>query len=71
MTMNCDGKTKNLLQTQVQTSADGNPVTITAQYQMLPTGVNYNSQTVINVPTKGLQVKINTLHYQKQVKRKA
>ncbi len=64
--MNCDGMTKNRMQTQVQTTADGNPVAITAQYQTLPTGLNYIAQTIISVPAKGLQIMINTMNYQRQ-----
>jgi hypothetical protein len=64
MAMNCEGKTMNRTQTQVQTTADGSPVTITAQYQTLPTGLNYNAQTVVNVPAKGLQITLNTMNYQ-------
>lgn len=66
VTMNCDGMTKNRIQTQVQTTTDGTPMTITALYQTLPTGLNYNAQTVISVPAKGLQIMINTLNYQRQ-----
>ena len=67
MTMNCDGMMKNRMQVQVQTAAaDGSPVAVTALYQTLPTGLNYNAQTVIAVPSKGLQITINTLNYQKQ-----
>ena len=66
VTMNCDGLTKNRTQTQVRTFTNGNPVTINAVYQTLPTGLNYNAQTVINVPANGLQITINTMNYQQQ-----
>jgi hypothetical protein len=66
ITMICEGNTKNRTQVQVQTSAQGNPATVIAQYQMLPTGLNYNAQTTISVAAKGLQVMINTMNYQKQ-----
>lgn len=66
VTINCDGMTKNRIQTQVQTTAGEDPMTITAQYETMPAGLNYNAQTQISVPTKGLQITINTLNYQKQ-----
>jgi hypothetical protein len=65
-TMICDGNTKNRMQVQVQTAAQGNPVTVIAQYEVLPTGLNYNAQTTISVAAKGLQIMINTMNYQKQ-----
>jgi hypothetical protein len=64
ITMDCQGTTKNRIQTQVQTTSDGTSVKITAQYLRLSTGLNYAAQTVINVPDKGLQIMINTMNYQ-------
>jgi hypothetical protein len=66
ITILCDGVTKRQKETQVTTSIFGGPMTIVAQYQQLPTGLNYNAQTVINVPAKGLQLNINTYNYVKQ-----
>jgi hypothetical protein len=66
ITMICNGDTKNRIQVQVQTAAQGNPVTVIAQYQVLPTGLNYDAQTTISVAAKGLQIMINTMNYQKQ-----
>lgn len=66
VTITCDGKTKRQTQTQVNTTIFGGPMTILAQYQQWPTGLNYNAQTSINVPAKGLQMTINTMNYIKQ-----
>lgn len=67
LTMICNGQTKDRTQVQVQTtSSDGNPVTVIAQYQVLPTGLNYNAQTTISEAAKSIQIMINTLNYQKQ-----
>jgi hypothetical protein len=66
ITITCDGKTKRQTQTQVTTSIFGGPMTVAAQYQQWSTGLNYNGQTVINVPGKQLQITINTMNYMKQ-----
>ena len=66
VTITCDGATKRQLQTQVNTSIFGGPMTINAQYQQWPSGLNYNAQTVINVPGKSMQITINTMNYIKQ-----
>jgi hypothetical protein len=66
VTVTCDGATKRQTQTQVTTSIFGGPMTILAQYQQWSTGLNYNAQTVINVPGKGMQITINTFNYMKQ-----
>lgn len=49
----------------VETSANGMPVTIDAQYQTLPTGLTTCAQTMINVPSKGIFITVNTFDYQK------
>ena len=66
VTIICDGATKRQLQTQVSTTVFGGPMTINAQYQLWPTGLNYNAQTVINVPGKNMQITINSMNYMKQ-----
>jgi len=66
VTITCDGATKRQLQTQVTTTVFGGPMTVNAQYQVWPTGLNYNAQTLINVPAKGMQITINTMNYMKQ-----
>jgi hypothetical protein len=66
VTIICDGATKRQKETQVTTNIFDGPMTIIAQYQTLSTGLNYNTQTVINVPAKGLQITINTYNYVKQ-----
>jgi hypothetical protein len=66
VTITCDGATKQQTHTQVTTTIFGGPMTILAQYQQWPTGLNYNAQTVINVPGKGMQITINTFNYMKQ-----
>jgi len=66
VTIICDGATKRQLQTQVTTTVFGGPMTINAQYQQWPSGLNYNAQTLINVPGKGMQITINTMNYIKQ-----
>ncbi len=66
VTITCDGKTKRQLHTQVNTRVFDGPMTIDAQYQQWPTGLNYNAQTMINVPRKNMQVTINTMNYMKQ-----
>jgi len=66
VTVTCDGATKRQMQTQVNTTIFGGPMTISAQYQQWSTGLNYNAQTSINVPGKGMQISINTFNYIKQ-----
>ena len=66
VTITCDGATKRQTQTQVTTNIFGGPMTILATYRQWPTGLNYNDQTVINVPGKGMQITINTMNYMKQ-----
>ncbi len=66
VTITCDGRTKRQQQTQVNTNIFGGPMTILANYQQWPTGLNYNAQTAINVPGKNMQITINTFNYVKQ-----
>jgi hypothetical protein len=66
VTITCDGQTKRQTETQVTTSIFGGQMTILAHYQKLATGLNYNSQTMIYVPAKGIQIAINTFNYIKQ-----
>jgi hypothetical protein len=66
VTITCDGQTKRQTETQVTTSIFGGPMTILAHFQKLATGLNYNSQTMIYVPTKGMQIAVNTFNYVKQ-----
>lgn len=66
VTITCDGQTKRQTETQVTTSIFGGQMTILAYYQKLATGLNYNSQTMIYVPAKGMQIAINTFNYVKQ-----
>jgi hypothetical protein len=66
VTITCDGATKRQTQTQVTTNIFGGPMTILATYRQWPTGLNYNDQTVINVPAKNMQITINTMNYMKQ-----
>jgi len=66
ITITCDGQTKRQQQTQVSTTIFGGPMTILATYRQWSTGLNYNDQTAINVPGKGMQITINTMNYMKQ-----
>ncbi len=66
VTITCDGRTKRQQQTQVNTSIFGGPMTIIANYQQWPTGLNFDAQTVINVPGKNMEITINTFNYMKQ-----
>jgi hypothetical protein len=66
ITITCDGQTKRQTKTEVQTSVFGGPMTVVAHYQQSLTGLNYNAETLINVPGKGLQITINTFNYMKQ-----
>jgi hypothetical protein len=66
VTITCDGKTKRQTQTQVTTTVFGGPMTILATYRQWSTGLNYNDQTLINVPGKSMQITINTMNYMKQ-----
>ena len=61
-----DGKTYRQMDTRVDTSVEGNPITIVATYQTLPSGLTYCSQTEISVPAKGLKITVNTMNYQPQ-----
>lgn len=61
-----DSKTFQQTHTRVETSAGGNPVTIVATYQSLPSGLTYCAQTEITVPAKGLKITLNTMNYQPQ-----
>ena len=66
ITITCDGRAKRQVRTDVITTVFGGPMTVAAQYQQAPTGLNYNAQTQINVPEKALQETINTMNYVKQ-----
>ncbi len=49
----------------VETTAEGKPVIIDAQFQTLATGLTTCAQTMINVPSKGIFITVNTFDYQK------
>jgi hypothetical protein len=66
VTITCDGETKRQLKTEVQTRVFDGPMTVFALYQKSFTGLNYNAETVVNVPEKGLQITINTFNYIRQ-----
>lgn len=48
----------------IATSYEGNPVTATANYAMLPTGQVYMAKSVLNYPKKKVVVEIDNLNYQ-------
>jgi hypothetical protein len=49
----------------IATTYEGNPVTVTANYAMLPSGQVYMAQAVLNYPKKEVVVQIDNLNYQK------
>lgn len=49
----------------IATSYEGNPVTTTANYAMLPTGQVYMAQAILNYPKKEVAVQIDNQNYQR------
>ena len=49
----------------IATTYEGNPVTTTANYAMLPTGQVYMAQSILNYPKKEVVVEIDNLNYQR------
>ena len=49
----------------IATTYEGNPVTTTANYAMLPTGQVYMAQAILNYPKKEVVVEIDHLNYQR------
>jgi len=49
----------------IATTYEGNPVTATANYAMLPTGQVYMAQTILNYPKKEVVVEIDNSNYQR------
>jgi len=49
----------------IATTYEGNPVTSTANYSMLPTGQVYMAQTIVNYPAKQVLTQIDNLNYQR------
>lgn len=48
----------------IATTYEGNPVTTTANYAMLPTGQVHMAQAILNYPKKEVVVQIDNLNYQ-------
>lgn len=61
-----DGKLFHQTHTRVETSYDGDTVTIVATYKTLDSGLTVCQQTEIAVPAKGLKITVNTMNYQQQ-----
>jgi hypothetical protein len=49
----------------IATTYEGNPVTTTANYAMLPSGQVYMAQAILNYPKKEVVVEIDNLNYQR------
>ena len=49
----------------IATSYEQNPVTVTANYAMLPSGQVYMAKAILNYPKKQLVLEIDNLNYQK------
>ena len=49
----------------IATVYEGNPVTTTANYAMLPTGQVYMAQSILNYPKKQVVVEIDNMNYQR------
>ena len=49
----------------IATTYEGNPVTTTANYAMLPSGQVYMAQAILNYPKKEVVVEIDSLNYQR------
>ena len=49
----------------IATSYENNPVTVTANYAMLPSGYVYMAQAALNYPKKEVAVQINNSNYQR------
>jgi hypothetical protein len=50
----------------IATTYEGNPVTTTANYSMLPSGQVFMAQAILNYPKKEVVVEIDNMNYQKQ-----
>ena len=49
----------------IATTYEGNPVTVIANYAMLPSGQVYMAQAILNYPKKEVVVEIDNSNYQR------
>jgi len=58
-----DPVTKNLRQSEANTSLDGEPVSVVAEDRLLPDGPNYIARIVIQAPDEQTQIKIENFDH--------
>ncbi|MBI1357499.1 MAG: hypothetical protein GC160_24420 [Acidobacteria bacterium] len=66
LTLTIDPQTKKPLQARIETNLDGDPVSVVADYRVLPNGPSYVARTVIQAPEKQMQIKIENFDYVRQ-----
>jgi len=67
LTLTFDSEVKALRQVAVDTWLDepANPVTLEVSFQSMPDGINYAATTVLKIPAKQIEVRIENSNYQK------
>lgn len=65
LTMWIDNNALLFRRVAITSSNDQKPVTVTANYSMLPSGQVYMGQAIVNYPDKQVVVQIDNLNYQR------
>lgn len=60
-----DAVAKLPVRMETRTELDGDPVTITAEYRTLPSGLNYVARATVKSPRKDLEVKVESFDYER------
>jgi hypothetical protein len=63
LTIWVNAMTKHVARVQVSTAFQGNPVTLSATFNTLPSGLNYMSFAEVTVPSKQLSVQVQNFDY--------
>ena len=66
LTLMIDPQTRKPLQARIETNLDGDPVSVVADYRVLPNGPSYVARMVIQASQKRMQVKIENFDYVRQ-----
>lgn len=64
LTIYLDAATKKTQRVIVSTAFQGNPVTVSATFATLPSGLNYPAFAEVTVPAKGYDVRVQNFNYQ-------
>jgi hypothetical protein len=66
LTLTIDPQTKKPRQARIETNLDGDPMSVVADYRVLPNGPSYVARTVIQAPEAQMQIKIENFDYVRQ-----